>query len=102
MGGVAGHAGLFLTTADLARFCRMLVGQGELDGVRILMLECDAEGFAELFLAHSKHIAPQTNAASDMNIYRVGLFLVFYHFFETVITADFLFGTLRPPVCCCC
>jgi uncharacterized protein YbbC (DUF1343 family)/CubicO group peptidase (beta-lactamase class C family) len=36
MGGVAGHAGLFLTTADLARFCRMLIGGGELDGVRIL------------------------------------------------------------------
>lgn len=36
MGGVAGHAGLFLTTADLARFCRMLLGGGELGGVRIL------------------------------------------------------------------
>jgi uncharacterized protein YbbC (DUF1343 family) len=36
MGGVAGHAGLFTTTADLARFCRMLVNSGELDGVRIL------------------------------------------------------------------
>ncbi len=36
MGGVAGHAGLFTTTADLARFCRMLVNGGELDGVRIL------------------------------------------------------------------
>jgi CubicO group peptidase (beta-lactamase class C family) len=36
MGGVAGHAGLFLTTADLARFCRMLINGGELDGQRIL------------------------------------------------------------------
>ena len=36
MGGVAGHAGLFTTTADLARFCRMVLGGGELDGVRIL------------------------------------------------------------------
>lgn len=36
MGGVAGHAGLFTTTADLARFCRMLLGGGELEGVRIL------------------------------------------------------------------
>ena len=36
MGGVAGHAGLFTTTADLARFCRMLLNGGELDGVRIL------------------------------------------------------------------
>jgi uncharacterized protein YbbC (DUF1343 family)/CubicO group peptidase (beta-lactamase class C family) len=36
MGGVAGHAGLFLTVADLARFCRMLLGGGQLNGVRIL------------------------------------------------------------------
>jgi len=33
---VAGHAGLFSTAADLVRFCRMLVGGGELDGVRVL------------------------------------------------------------------
>ena len=36
MGGVAGHAGLFTTADDLARFCRMLLGDGTLDGVRIL------------------------------------------------------------------
>ena len=36
MGGVAGHAGLFGTAADLARFARMLLNQGELDGTRIL------------------------------------------------------------------
>ena len=28
MGGVAGHAGLFSTAADLARFCRMVLGGG--------------------------------------------------------------------------
>lgn len=33
MGGVAGHAGLFSTTGDLARFIRMLMAEGELDGV---------------------------------------------------------------------
>jgi uncharacterized protein YbbC (DUF1343 family) len=43
MGGVAGHAGMFTTTADLARFCRMLVGGGTLDGVRILRPETVAE-----------------------------------------------------------
>ena len=32
MGGVAGHAGMFTTADDLARFCRMLLGQGTLDG----------------------------------------------------------------------
>jgi len=36
MGGVAGHAGLFSTAGDLARFCRMLLGGGTIDDVRIL------------------------------------------------------------------
>jgi uncharacterized protein YbbC (DUF1343 family)/CubicO group peptidase (beta-lactamase class C family) len=36
MGGVAGHAGLFSTAADLSIFCRMLLGGGEYHGVRIL------------------------------------------------------------------
>ena len=36
MGGVAGHAGLFTTAADLARFCRMMLGGGQLDNVRVL------------------------------------------------------------------
>lgn len=34
--GVAGHAGLFSTADDVARYCRMLMRGGELDGVRIL------------------------------------------------------------------
>ncbi len=33
--GVAGHAGLFSTGADLARYCRMLLNKGELDGHRL-------------------------------------------------------------------
>ena len=36
MGGVAGHAGLFATADDLARYARMLLDGGELDGKRIL------------------------------------------------------------------
>ena len=36
MGGVAGHAGLFSTAGDLARFCRMLLGGGTFDDMRIL------------------------------------------------------------------
>src|SRR5262245_20361360 len=36
MDGVAGHAGLFSTAADLSRFCRMLLAGGRLAGVRIL------------------------------------------------------------------
>jgi len=39
MGGVAGHAGLFTTAADLARYARMLLNEGELEGVRILRPE---------------------------------------------------------------
>lgn len=36
VGGVAGHAGLFGTADDLARYCRMLLRGGELEGQRIL------------------------------------------------------------------
>jgi uncharacterized protein YbbC (DUF1343 family)/CubicO group peptidase (beta-lactamase class C family) len=36
MGGVAGHAGLFSTAADLATFCRMILGGGTYRGARIL------------------------------------------------------------------
>ena len=36
MGGVAGHAGLFSTATDLATFCRMILGGGARQGVRIL------------------------------------------------------------------
>jgi len=39
LGGVAGHAGMFSTAADLARLCRMLLNQGSLDGRRILRPE---------------------------------------------------------------
>jgi len=39
MGGVAGHAGLFGSAADLARFARMLLNGGELDGTRCLTPE---------------------------------------------------------------
>ncbi len=35
MGGVAGHAGLFSTADDLARFCEMMLHQGEFDGRRL-------------------------------------------------------------------
>jgi uncharacterized protein YbbC (DUF1343 family)/CubicO group peptidase (beta-lactamase class C family) len=35
MGGVAGHAGLFSTADDLARFAQMMIDSGELDGVRV-------------------------------------------------------------------
>ncbi|QDT68622.1 D-alanyl-D-alanine-carboxypeptidase/endopeptidase AmpH precursor [Planctomycetes bacterium MalM25] len=36
LGGVAGHAGLFSTAADLSRYAAMMLGEGQLDGVRVL------------------------------------------------------------------
>lgn len=36
LGGVAGHAGLFSTAADLALFAQMMLNGGELNGVRIV------------------------------------------------------------------
>jgi len=39
MGNVSGHASLFTTTGDLARFARMMLNGGELDGVRLLKPE---------------------------------------------------------------
>ena len=36
LGGAAGHAGLFGTADDLARYCRRILGGGKLDGTRIL------------------------------------------------------------------
>ncbi len=39
VGGVAAHASLFSTTADMARFARMMLNLGELDGVRVFKPE---------------------------------------------------------------
>ena len=36
LGGVAGHAGLFGTATDLARYATMMLGEGTVDGVRVL------------------------------------------------------------------
>ena len=39
MGGVAGHAGLFGTAGDLARFCRMMLREGRTDGAPLIRPE---------------------------------------------------------------
>jgi CubicO group peptidase (beta-lactamase class C family) len=39
MGGVAGHAGLFSTVRDVARYARCVISGGELDGKRVLKPE---------------------------------------------------------------
>jgi CubicO group peptidase (beta-lactamase class C family) len=36
LNGVAGHAGLFSTGRDLSVFCRMILGEGKVDGRRVL------------------------------------------------------------------
>lgn len=41
--GVAGHAGLFTTAPDLARFCRMLLNTGKLDNRQVFKPETIAE-----------------------------------------------------------
>ena len=46
MAGVAGHAGLFTTAADIARFCRMLDAGGVLEGVRVMRPETVARMIA--------------------------------------------------------
>lgn len=48
LGGVAAHAGLFSTAADLSRFARMLLHGGALDGRRVL-----AEETLRTFTAHA-------------------------------------------------
>jgi len=39
MGGLAGHAGLFTTAADMARYARMLLNEGSLEGVQVFKPE---------------------------------------------------------------
>jgi uncharacterized protein YbbC (DUF1343 family)/CubicO group peptidase (beta-lactamase class C family) len=60
MGGVAGHAGLFTTADDVARFCRMLLHHGTLDGARVLSP-----------LSVARMIAPST-PAHDPNVRGLG------------------------------
>jgi len=55
MGGVAGHAGVFTTASDLARFARALLNNGDLEGVRILRAESVA-------LMHTVETPPQVDA----------------------------------------
>lgn len=51
MGGIAGHAGLFSTGDDLARFCQMLLNGGTLDGKRILSAQTVARMTAPVVVA---------------------------------------------------
>lgn len=42
-GGVAGHAGVFGTAGDVARFGQMILNKGQLDGIRVLKQSTVAE-----------------------------------------------------------
>lgn len=59
LGGVAGHAGLFSTADDMARYCRMLLRGGELDGTRIFTQET-----VRLFT--EPHAVTQTGKTAEM------------------------------------
>jgi uncharacterized protein YbbC (DUF1343 family)/CubicO group peptidase (beta-lactamase class C family) len=53
MGGVAGHAGLFSTADDLARFCQMLLNGGKLDGKRIMSAQTVARMTAPIVVSET-------------------------------------------------
>lgn len=53
MGGIAGHAGLFSTADDLARFCQMLLNGGILDGKRILSAQTVARMTAPIVVSET-------------------------------------------------
>ena len=53
LNGVAGHAGMFSTAADLSRFCRMLLAGGQLDGRRYLKATTVRAMFAPHVLGES-------------------------------------------------
>lgn len=56
MAGVAGHAGLFSTAADLARYCRMILNGGVLDGARVLSALSVTKMTAPASPASSPHV----------------------------------------------
>ncbi len=53
MGGVAGHAGLFSTADDLARYCQMLLNGGTLDGKRVMSAQTISRMTAPIVVSES-------------------------------------------------
>lgn len=71
-GGIEAHASLFTTTADMARFARMLLNQGKLDGVRILKPETvrlmtSVQSPAGLTSPDAKNLPVQRGLGWDIN-----------------------------------
>ena len=54
LGGVAGHAGLFSSVYDLARFAGMLLSGGQLDGTRVLSSRAVAQMTAPYFFSNGR------------------------------------------------
>jgi len=54
LGGVAGHAGLFSSVHDLARFAGMLLSGGQLDGTRVLSSRAVAQMTAPYFFRNGR------------------------------------------------
>lgn len=84
LGGVAGHAGLFSSAADLAVFVRMLLGGGVLDNRRIFAERVVTQMTAPYFYSngnvvrglgwdiYSPYSAPKGNAFSEMSFGHTG------------------------------
>ncbi len=51
MNGVAGHAGLFATADDLARYCQMILNGGTLDGKRVMSAQTVAKMTAPIVVS---------------------------------------------------
>jgi CubicO group peptidase (beta-lactamase class C family) len=84
LGGIAGHAGLFSSAADIARFARMILNGGVLDGQRIFSDHTVAQMTAPYFYSNGKIVrglgwdinspfsSPRGNYFSDMSFGHTG------------------------------
>lgn len=71
-GGIEGHASLFTTTADMARFARMMLNGGELDGVRVfkpetIKLMTSVQSPPDLRSPDAKNLPVQRGLGWDIN-----------------------------------
>lgn len=84
LGGVAGHAGLFSSAEDIARFARMILNGGVLDGQRVFSEHTVTQMTAPYFYSHGKVVrglgwdinspysAPKGGYFSDMSFGHTG------------------------------
>lgn len=84
LGGVAGHAGLFTSAADIARFARMILNNGILDGQRVFSEQIITQMTAPYFYSNGRVVrglgwdisspfsAPRGRNFSDMSFGHTG------------------------------